>query len=824
MSKAVQHFHEALEIAQSVRDAKHEGWTRLHLFRMSIGQPLHENGTGEWERLRRIVVRAADPHLTVALHETAAIAEGQKGNIRGAERHITIGKALLETYPNCWLTQALEVARGCLSLVELDLEAAEAHFRESMTLGAVTGSETYLATARANIAHVALLRGRLRTASALLDATPSEAPPSVRLAALEGLARVQLAIDSPSVQAAVDRVRSNPLSASSSYSLRWAGLTQCKLLHRQGRFDDLFRVLDAEEATARHLGDRPLLGALLLVRAEAAAATRQFSLAGRSLLAAAELGLTMNPELQGHFHLSAGRVLAHAGSPVSDLFSTRALRLWRHRRNVLALIEAESFGKPAMPLADYDQDARFTGRPAAVVISLPTADRPLAIVDSVANVLDLGGSPVLLGQELRQLAEELGVASSVRVQAARKAAEPVEGDCVVDLGSEGNQRVSLSCTPTDSVGDNLALSGLARIARSAVTLDRLRSEERDRTALWPISEHEAEGALYIDEQMTSLLATAKKVAAVNVPVLITGETGTGKEVLARTIHAASARAKGIMVPFNCASCPKDMVDAQLFGHRRGAFTGAMETAPGVVRGASGGTLFLDEIGDAPLDVQPKLLRFLESGEVHPIGEPRPTKVDVRVIAATNVDLVAAVREGRFREDLYYRLNIVTLHIPPLRERRSEIPVLANHYLQQCAMEHRKGRLRLAEETVEYLLLYRWPGNVRQLANEIRRMAALAEKDQVLMPEHLSPDIAASRRTVPPSERPLDVNEIAVRIDQPMAAAVEHLERAMVIHALRACNGRVEDTSRRLGLSRKGLYLKRLRFGLEIADAAESQSA
>jgi DNA-binding NtrC family response regulator len=250
----------------------------------------------------------------------------------------------------------------------------------------------------------------------------------------------------------------------------------------------------------------------------------------------------------------------------------------------------------------------------------------------------------------------------------------------------------------------------------------------------------------------------------------------------------------------------------------------MEAAPGVIRAASGGTLFLDEIGEAPLDVQPKLLRFLESGEVHPIGEPRPTKVDVRIIAATNVDLAEAVRDGKFREDLYYRLNIVTLHVPPLRERRSEIPVLAEHYLQQASMEQRKGRLRLAEETVEYLLLYRWPGNVRQLANEIRRMAALAEVDQVLMPEHLSPELAASRRTVPPSERQLDVNEIAVRIDQPLAAAAEHVERAMVLHAMRACNGRVEEAARRLGLSRKGLYLKRVRFGMEIADSAESRTA
>jgi hydrogenase-4 transcriptional activator len=267
-----------------------------------------------------------------------------------------------------------------------------------------------------------------------------------------------------------------------------------------------------------------------------------------------------------------------------------------------------------------------------------------------------------------------------------------------------------------------------------------------------------------------------------------------------------------------------MIDAQLFGHRRGAFTGAVEHAPGVVRTAAGGTLFLDEIGEAPLDIQPKLLRFLESGEIHPVGEPQPSKVDVRVIAATNIDLDAAVSSGRFREDLFYRLNIVRLQLPPLRERRVEIPVFAQHYLRKHARELNKGDLRLAEETMEYLLLYRWPGNVRQLANEMRRLAALAEIDAVLMPEHLSPDIVASRRTVPASERMLDSNEVVVRLDQPVAAATEHLERAMLQYALTASGGRIEETARRLGLSRKGLYLKRLRFGLEPPEPHAARTA
>jgi DNA-binding NtrC family response regulator len=261
-----------------------------------------------------------------------------------------------------------------------------------------------------------------------------------------------------------------------------------------------------------------------------------------------------------------------------------------------------------------------------------------------------------------------------------------------------------------------------------------------------------------------------------------------------------------------------MLDSQLFGHRRGSFTGATEHFPGVIRTAAGGTLFLDEIGETTPDVQPKLLRFLESNEIHPIGEVQPARVDVRVIAATNADLDALVTQGRFREDLFYRLNIVRLHVPPLRERRVEIPSLAHHYLHRHAQEYKKGHLRLAEETMEYLVLYRWPGNVRQLANEMRRLAALAEADAVLMPEHLSTEIAASRRTIPISDRVLEPTEIVVRIDQPMAAAVQHVERAMIQHALRTTGGRVEETAVLLGVSRKGLYLKRVRYGLDASDS------
>jgi DNA-binding NtrC family response regulator len=374
----------------------------------------------------------------------------------------------------------------------------------------------------------------------------------------------------------------------------------------------------------------------------------------------------------------------------------------------------------------------------------------------------------------------------------------------------------------DDPAKAIILGDILRIGQAAVALEQAREEERNRAALWPADPVESQGgAIFLAEEMQEVLGVARRIASADVPVLITGETGTGKEVLARTIHGYSKRAKGSFLPFNCTSTPREMLDSQLFGHRRGAFTGATESFPGVVRSAAGGTLFLDEIGDMGLDVQPKLLRFLESNEIHPIGEGQPQRVDVRVIVATNADIDTLVTEGRFREDLYYRLSIVKLHLPPLRERRVEIPTLANHYLQKHALEYGKSGLRITEETMEYLVLYRWPGNVRQLANEMRRLAVMAESGAVLMPEHLTPEIAASRKTIPASQRALTPTEIIVRLDQPLAAAVQHVEQTMLRYALEKCGHRLEETAALLGLSRKGLYLKRQRLGIDPPGDADS---
>jgi DNA-binding NtrC family response regulator len=225
--------------------------------------------------------------------------------------------------------------------------------------------------------------------------------------------------------------------------------------------------------------------------------------------------------------------------------------------------------------------------------------------------------------------------------------------------------------------------------------------------------------------MLALLRTVKQIAPLDVNVLITGDTGSGKEVIAKTIHDHSKRSGMPFLPLNCAAVPKELLESQLFGHLKGAFSGATENHQGIVRAANGGTLFLDEIGELPMDMQAKLLRFLEMSEVHPVGDSHPVKVNVRLLFATNGDLEDAVNQNRFRQDLFYRLNVIPIKVPPLRERRGEIPVLANLFAQRFAAEFAKDPVRFSSSAMERLILYSWPGNIRQLANEIRRLTALS---------------------------------------------------------------------------------------------------
>ena len=341
-------------------------------------------------------------------------------------------------------------------------------------------------------------------------------------------------------------------------------------------------------------------------------------------------------------------------------------------------------------------------------------------------------------------------------------------------------------------------------------IERARTEREERLTLWPLEDVPVmNDHAVVNGKMRELMTTARRVATTNISVLLTGESGTGKEILARAIHTFSDRADKPFVPFNCAALPRDMLESQLFGHRRGAFTGADRDNPGVIRAARGGTLFLDEIGELSIDLQPKLLRFLESGEICPLGETTPFTVNVRIIAATNAKLEQAVTNGRFREDLFYRLNVVRLQIPALRERRDELPSLVHHFVTKAAIEYRKGQIRIAENTMERLLLAPWPGNIRQLQNELRRMIALADADAILTPAALSSDVAGAAEDAAAQRDQALVPPPNAKLNPTLA----RIEREMIHAALQQHHGKMDAAAKALGISRKGLYLKRQRLGV-----------
>jgi DNA-binding NtrC family response regulator len=261
----------------------------------------------------------------------------------------------------------------------------------------------------------------------------------------------------------------------------------------------------------------------------------------------------------------------------------------------------------------------------------------------------------------------------------------------------------------------------------------------------------------------------------------------------------------MFLPYNCTSATRELADSQLFGHRKGSFTGAVADQAGVLQTAVGGTLFLDEVGDLPIDVQPKLLRFLEQGEVLPVGETLPQRVDVRVVAATNADLEQRVLDGKFREDLFYRLSVIRIHVPPLRERREEIPHLSTFFLREACERLGKPGVHLSPETLDLFDALAWPGNVRQLRNEVQRAVALTSAAGLITPETLSPAFGN------PGALDTTVSLRGRTRRTTLSAAVDRLEREMIDGALQTSRGNISATARALGLTRRGLYLKMQRL-------------
>lgn len=381
------------------------------------------------------------------------------------------------------------------------------------------------------------------------------------------------------------------------------------------------------------------------------------------------------------------------------------------------------------------------------------------------------------------------------------------------------------------LNDNSSLQPLIRVVELGMDVIALREKDKSTPAERELSSHTSSslmpGFIHSSPAMTSLVEEVYKIRSSDVTVLVTGESGTGKELVSRAIHTLSNRKDKVFVPFNCTAVPKELAEGHLFGYKKGAFTGAVADSPGTIRTADGGTLFLDEIGDLPIDVQPKLLRFLQEGEIQPLGEKRPLKVDVRIIAATNMPLEEKVADGTFREDLYYRLNVIRLRVPPLRERRSEIPPIVNYYINHYSSRFDKHNISFTPHTIDMLMVCNWEGNVRQLCNEIQRVVARAVDNEVITPDHLSPELKRSAKPLTPFDIDSNVRPIASydRAISPftnipsggtLESAVAELEMQLIKNALARHNWNISRVANELGLTRRGLYLKLARYGIEKA--------
>jgi DNA-binding NtrC family response regulator/tetratricopeptide (TPR) repeat protein len=524
-------------------------------------------------------------------------------------------------------------------------------------------------------------------------------------------------------------------------------------------------------------------------------------------------------------HLSLGRLVAQTGA-----------RSVAERHLDQAFVVFEQLGAER-DLADTRAARDLLTRTGSGEYVISPADADEAIV---RRVVDAAALPELLGRETAAalLEASSGDAAAVCVVSTGGDVQVLaHAGCDADTAralarsiphpqSYGRGSIFIEALGRDAEGARFALLASSRpighavqrrlqmitaVARQGFAL----CAARDRSAgtVGPAVDRSLEpllpGFLSASAAMTRVVEQIQRLQESDLTVLITGESGTGKELVSRAIHVGSHRSAAMFLPYNCTTTGRDLADSQLFGHRRGAFTGAVSDQPGLVRSAAGGTLFLDEIGDLPLDVQPKLLRFLEQSEIMPVGDARPQKVDVRVLAATNADLEQRVAEGKFREDLYYRLSVIRIHVPPLRDRREEIPHLSTYFLREASERLGKPDIDLSSGALDVFSQYWWPGNVRQLKNEIQRAVALSAPGGTIEPSHLSPEIGAMRLpsigAFPPrrSAKPTT-----------LATAVEQIERDMIQAALDQARGNISETARTLGLTRRGLYLKLRRLGLD----------
>jgi DNA-binding NtrC family response regulator len=837
INKGTEHYTAGVKIAEQHGELADECRLRVSLFRNQLGCLGPFQAAADLAHLRRKVLNLADPSIAVAFQFALTELAAKLGLMLRARKHLETAAALAARIED-------EAIQADLKMTEVALAALEGNLGEALQsalqLVPLLEESGYAAkfTVPINLGHLLTVQARfdeaLRVLTQGLNARTFTGGGQVAM--LDTLMQLhvfqgnleQAASTGQLIQQLLDRTQTN----GSSYDL-WHQLTRVKYLYRVERTAQGVELALDTIPRIQRMADRNLLERMTLLAAEGMGAMGNIPKAA-NLVAVASLG-NPNPSLDVLAEIArvTGALISTESGKIASSYFDRARKIFVHTGNLAAASELEN-DLSKIPDLEFPTDTDHPQHEHSPFVEFSSNVDSAGFVNEhrvvaqIATLMEIGSHGCLLATETLSLISATDSVESAQLLATSSSGQKDviaeyhdsdqtmlrQNDAIrILFGTDRGRDYEILAVPRSTASARLLLLSIERLVLNSLQVARARQLERENAALWPEQPEQQLGLICSSQRMLDLVKTIRRVAGSNITVLLTGETGVGKELFARALHQASQRSEKSFLPFNCTTVPRDMFDSQLFGHRRGSFTGAHEDSIGIIRSAAGGTLFLDEIGEMSIDVQPKLLRFLESGEVQPLGDPKPKKVDVRVVAATNANLDQLVADGRFREDLYYRLNVIRINIPPLRERREEIPALVEHFLEKFGQELQKPMLRIADETLEYLVLYRWPGNVRQLANEIRRLVAMAEPGGVLMPAHLSDDIAMSRRTVPVNTSPRLFNEVIARIDQPLSAVVEHVERAAIQRALSMTDGRLDEAAKMLGLSRKGLYLKRQRLNL-----------
>jgi DNA-binding NtrC family response regulator len=426
------------------------------------------------------------------------------------------------------------------------------------------------------------------------------------------------------------------------------------------------------------------------------------------------------------------------------------------------------------------------------------AGHDAAVCDNAAKALELAKSQtfdLIFSDVVMPGKDGLALLEEMRGQGITTPVVMMSGQAHIEMAVRATKLGALDFLEKPVSTDKLLLT-----VDNVLKLQRLESENRQLRQR--LGKHEI---VWSGETMKKIMAQVERVAASETRVCILGETGTGKELIARTLHERSSRASGPFVTLNCAAVPAELIESELFGHERGSFTGAAGRHVGKFEQAEGGTIFLDEIGDMPLPMQAKLLRVLEEGEVERIGGDKPVRVDVRVVVATHRNLESLVREGKFRQDLFHRVYVFPVVLPPLRERREDIPSLVEHFARQVCTQNGWKPIPFSPDAIQLLQSYSWPGNVRELRNVVERLMLMATDGAVTEDTvHL---------TLPQASGAGATNVFTG--SGPLAERVQHYERDVILAELKRNHNHITNAAKALGLERSHLYKKAEQLGIDL---------